>query len=111
MIVSWLVKWLKCRLNVRRGAKFLDKKYPGWYDKLATQELTMESIYLDVDSFMHCVVGTLYGNYLKGLDILMIDSAEEAYHYGVYSEDVLDEVPLLNLFWKKEILKRARKNR
>jgi hypothetical protein len=46
-------------VRVRRGAALLDQVRPGWWRKIATDRLAM-------DSCDACILGQLYGGYLRG---------------------------------------------
>lgn len=48
------------RTRVDRGAKFLDKVMPFWYEKINTNTLNMHSN-------THCIIGQLSGDYGFGL--------------------------------------------
>lgn len=47
--------------NAARGARLLDKKCPGWYDKVDLSSLDMRSL-------CNCMLGQLYGDFMKGVD-------------------------------------------
>ena len=46
--------------RVRRGAKCLDKEFPGWYDRIDLDTFRMED-------GNRCVLGKLYGSYQTGM--------------------------------------------
>lgn len=85
--------------RVRRGAKLLDKKMPGWYRKVKLTTLDM--------SYCHeCVLGQTHGHYfdgMQGLDVSLGNSSR----YG-FSDAQDKNFPKLDLLWKAEI--RARRS-
>jgi len=52
--------------RVKRGVRLLDKKIPDWRSQLEATKLDMSSCY-------NCVLGQLYGEYLRGLEVLNIE--------------------------------------
>lgn len=77
------VKW-----RVARGVKLLDKRMPGWDERINLHRL-------DMGNGTHCVLGQLYGDYYRGLDVLLGDNSNSnGYHYAFntyfLTSDVLD---------------------
>lgn len=56
--------------RVERGAALLDRKAPGWRDRVAPGDL-------DMDSCERCVVGQALGEYCVGIEILGVDAEIE----------------------------------
>lgn len=55
MIARYLRPWL--------GARFMDRRQPGWYRKINTRQL-------HIAHSDRCVLGQLYGDYYRGLRVL-----------------------------------------
>lgn len=103
-------------VQARRGARLLDKRIPGWHNKINTEELKMDSCY-------RCVLGQIYGFYTRGLHQVFgstADDREELEHeevlYGfvaLNSEmfDGIHEYEVLTATWKAEILKRREREK
>ena len=51
-------------LAVNRGARQLDEIEPGWWARITSNRLAM-------DSCDRCVMGQLYGGYVEGLRVLL----------------------------------------
>lgn len=67
------------RQRVERGAAMLDKKRrsPAWRGKIDLETLAIED-------GCRCVLGQLYGNYVKGEERLgLITDADKAIHLGL----------------------------
>lgn len=83
-------------MYVQKGIKLLDEKYPGWENEIDISKLQMMN-------HKNCIVGQLFGDYLRGLKILGF-------------EDVWSGSPGLYSFagnkniWIQEILKKRTEN-
>jgi hypothetical protein len=87
--------------NASRGAKLLDVRCPGWFERINTETLDMPDGY-------HCILGQLYAGYWNGVKILGFDSHNcQAVAHGftlpyksmASDEDVSEEWALLDLAW------------
>jgi hypothetical protein len=63
--------------NVRRGAELLDERLPGWRKAIDPDAL-------DMSDGCDCILGAIFGDYDKGLDVLGLDPLREAQRYGFY---------------------------
>lgn len=86
--------------RAERGAALLDKRKPGWRDRVSTT-------WLDVSSVQNCPLGQTYGHYSTGKkELFGSDSWEETTAHGFTvskSEAVLDlhgNYKLLTEAWK-----------
>ena len=93
--------------RVQRGAKLLDKKMPGWEDKIHWQ--------LWMWSNSSCVLGQTFGNYFQGLQALglPLDQAVELGFTqkedgGTWSQRAASWSKL-GQYWEREIKKRRQK--
>ena len=59
--LSYAAQIIKNR--VIKGAKFLDTKMPGWYNKIDISRL-------NINNSCNCIIGQLYGNFWEELDIV-----------------------------------------
>lgn len=69
--------------RVRAGAALLDDVSPGWW-----RHVDVEC--LDMDHCVRCVLGQVFGNYLRGADLLHIDPQEYGFDVDVpygFNED------------------------
>lgn len=90
-----------------RGGTFLDVQNPGWYNRI-------DCASLDIGSGQHCVLGQLYGNFIKGLYALRLfnDGGSILDHiadYGFGSHVAFndhDRFGQLNEQWREVIAKR-----
>lgn len=94
------------RSRVSRGAKFLDKKEPGWYNKVNPD-------ILDIRSETNCVLGQIYRRYISGLVQLNLYGTGKKVSYGFTPnctgiDNIYRLSGLLNKYWRKEILKRRK---
>ena len=71
--------------RVLAGRLLLDKKYPGWREKINVDRLRMEDE-------RNCLLGQLFGTFRKGLAALGLDIGKPCAHlYGFTAEqDVAD---------------------
>lgn len=98
-----------------KGAAFLDEKNPGWCKKIKLEEL-------ELANGDHCVLGQLYGTYVKGGELLFSTSLEDEgfgklnHHgsrYGFFTsthsslDDNHQVYDILQEQWIKEIQKRC----
>jgi len=92
--------------KVLRGARLLDKKYPGWEKKISLPEL-------DLNSCEVCVLGQLYGIYETGLGQVFEDGDRsdgfKRYHYGFSDLGTKDRMRHLTQVWGRLILSRLAK--
>jgi len=100
----------RLRLNVERGANFLDTQCRQW-------EQLIDLDTLDVDSASCCVLGQLYGGYVNAI-VIMLDGNPIGFSTGIgglrwdiahgfFVESCTDEaVAATNNYWKIEIGKR-----
>ena len=60
----------KTQERVQRGIAFLDRNAPGWRDKidLAT---------LDLVNCKRCVIGQIFGEYVKGVNVILGEAGRE----------------------------------
>lgn len=91
MVLIGTAQW-----GASRGARFLDKKDPGWFTKIDTR-------ILDISDGRACVLGQLYGYYTTGCKKLGIGFGK-AMSYG-FELLLLGSV---NKAWQKEIAARRR---
>lgn len=61
--------------RVARGVKLLDKRMPGWDNRIDLYRLDMED-------YRHCVLGQLYGAYHRGIYSLFGQKARRLYVIG-----------------------------
>lgn len=59
--LSYAAQIIKNR--VIKGAKFLDTKMPGWYNKIDISRF-------NINNPCNCIIGQLYGDFWKELDIV-----------------------------------------
>lgn len=80
--------------RVLKGCELLDKKHPGWADKIDLETF-------DLQSGAFCVIGQVYGDYsrigdlLPGAHVEDILPIEEAHGFAVTSEN--DDGPVWDL--------------
>lgn len=79
--------------RVDRGARFLDEKEPGWWDKIDLETLNMKNCYL-------CILGQLTGDYFIN-KYFRIDKADLG-----FTQPEKEQWLELGRLWKAEILKR-----
>lgn len=98
--------------RVEKGAKFLDRNVPDWYN--GRHKIDLEC--LDLSSPSSCVLGQVYkiNGYSRGLVRLKLDDAQAMAYgfeaYGVISRLTLDdEYALLTRHWRREIRSRRKK--
>ena len=81
--------------RVAAGVKLLDKKSPGWRERVSVNDLSVRSTY-------NCVLGQAFGHYGRGLKALGLDYISSGRPYGFYAEDNedLEEWKALDLAWR-----------
>ncbi len=101
---------------VNRGAKLLDKEYPGWEKKINLTKL-------DTSDYQCCVLGQLYGDFELGLirlDLLDSFIEDKVSYYGFYPYDFLSNddyqfeiktIKYSNALWKSAIKTRRNKTK
>lgn len=82
--------------RVRRGAKWLDKHYPGWEELVNPDKI-------DLGSPTMCVLGQIYGRFYDGLISLRIMNQYVQHGYAGKDEIGLTES------WKREIRTRRKR--
>ncbi len=114
--------------KVQKGVAWLDETQPGWYNRIALDELRLESS-------RHCICGQLFGDYMSrplevgespedygftveledsiwSSDILSTCDCEDCVNRREQGEDLLFEVPpfygelawkTLDLLWSEEV--------
>jgi hypothetical protein len=92
---------------VKAGAALLDERQPGWY-------LEIDLPTLRVASCDTCILGQVFGSYLKGTNILgLTDSGpsehgfDQAIEVGV-SMNPAEQFEILDKLWKQEVRRRTR---
>lgn len=88
----------RSRENVGSGAALLDQKRPGWYREIDLDQLEM-------GSDTKCVLGQLYGEYIKGRYTLTLLGKTFVYGFNTTLEDYKS----LQLMWEEEIRSRLQK--
>lgn len=92
------MSYTQCHQVVADQAKLLDRKRPGWYNKV-------NAVTLDQASAHRCVLGQVYGSYYEGLKALQLISAPDTdgfdggKHYGVRTWNAAEETHA----WREEI--------
>lgn len=71
--------------RVERGAEWLDKRTPGWEDRIFLEEFNM-------DSAFHCVLGQVYGNFFTFVTRKRLfgdarESIDWAVDHGFFAEE------------------------
>jgi len=87
------------RTRARAGARLLDKRAPGWVDRIDSRRL-------NIHSYHNCALGQTYGSFGIGMAVLNLD-AVTATKYGF--ADIDDEYAALTEAWKVEVYDRKRK--
>lgn len=62
--------------RVRAGVALLDEQSPRWWKHV-------DVACLDMDHCLRCVLGQVFGNYLRGADMLEIDPQQYGFDVGV----------------------------
>lgn len=91
--------------RVASGMELLDEKIPGW-----TKKIELESLNI---AFSHdCILGQLFGNYLRGLRHLSLKEGDNfGFDSGEHASDETIYITQSDLIeaWKNAIRKRRRK--
>ena len=83
--------------RVERGAALLDKRMPGWAERIDLEMFVLADC-------KRCVLGQLGGHYWGGLDELKLSSRDGAEHgFDVYAPETHDA---LEQDWRLAILSR-----
>lgn len=82
-----------------KGAAILDAHRQGWW-------LLIEEDSLDLLSQHNCILGQVYGSYIRGLDALEWDVARNVEHYGFCPSLQPGAPALLKRAWLAEVAKR-----
>lgn len=87
--------------RVRKGAKLLDKEYPGW-------EKRIDLSILDLESTCDCILGQLYGGYGAGLEALLAGNQQKAANLAFGGYKSYRKSPWLTMTrtWAKAIFNR-----
>jgi hypothetical protein len=86
--------------EVARGIALLDKRTPGWRERLDPDRLAIASC-------EDCVLGQLYGDYFDGREALhgnmpLVDAFDWAVDHGFTSENPSGE-PALTAAWRRAL--------
>lgn len=105
--LSRLATIIKSR--VARGAKFLDKIEPGWYNKIDVSKF-------DIEDGCDCILGQVYGDFWNAVERVFKaykSDRKAAISHGFLQDDIYlngntvvydtSTVPLLEEFWILEI--------
>lgn len=83
--------------RVRAGVSLLDEQVPNWWNRIDLDEL-------DIGSCYNCVLGQLFGGFIKGWNSLRLKFNIEDYGFSYSTFEILSSVPeLLTKEWKKQI--------
>lgn len=82
--------------NVERGARLLDEKNPGWAEKVNLDTLAMGSCNV-------CVLGNVYGHYLKGCSNLGLQRCETKHGFYIEVISSSKDWDVLADLWREEI--------
>lgn len=77
--LRWIADSLKLTDRYERGARLLDRRCPGWYERIDITKL-------DMKSGQYCVLGQLFGSFMRGLRKLGIED-EVPYGFNYYTEE------------------------
>lgn len=91
----------KTQERVERGAALLDERLPGW-----AQEIYVEN--LDLSDSCDCVLGQLFGDYLKGVRVLGLadETWAEPARLGFHRPDRRTQWETLSRAWRSLIARR-----
>ena len=88
--------------QVAAGARKLDEVVPGWH-------LRVDLNKLDMQHTSNCVLGQVYGGYMKGLDRLNLRVDEPSWTYG-FTTFMGDDIDVwgknADHYWREEIEQR-----
>lgn len=79
--------------RVRKGAEFLEKKYPGWLDKIDLDTL-------DMYNPKKCVLGQLFGFYGRE-----VASKLEKRGFDILDDEPVEHYSMLTKAWRDKILR------
>lgn len=86
---------VKVSRKIRRAARMLDRKWPGWEYEVNLGKLQMRSAY-------RCVLGQLYGTYELGLSLEGLGLRPSLRHHRAFRAEASDDE------WAREISRRRR---
>lgn len=95
----------RLKMTASAGAELLDEQYPGWFWKVDTGTLMMETTKC-------CVLGQLYGDYHAGIFELELERTSDHTKYGFRLDDTVMPQEYhktwlaLDEAWESEINKR-----
>lgn len=90
-----LLEAADARERVAKGAALLDERLPGWWNKVDTKNL-------DTGDLDHCVLGQLYGDYVRGiLSLLGLVAPDRPSGLGFDMKTNLVQPPNMTL-WRRE---------
>jgi hypothetical protein len=91
--------------RVARGAALLDEKQPGWASKLNFDIFNIDGCY-------SCVLGQVFGHYVRGLDFLQQGNNFSVEHGFITERDkgepVMEETRYLEVAWAAETVRRLK---
>jgi hypothetical protein len=64
-----------CEQAVAKGARLLDRRYPGWECRIDTEML-------NIGNSTNCICGQLYGEYNKGVEALGIPDVDGEFGFS-----------------------------
>lgn len=89
--------------RAEKGAATMDKRLPGWYQKIDRDRLNLENYY-------NCILGQCFKGYYPGMQALELNGDEET-QLGFYLENAEKRhYPLLTACWTKLINERLANN-
>jgi hypothetical protein len=97
-------------MSIAAGAAVLDQHVPGWRDRIDTDTLDLANCHA-------CVLGQLYGNFIRGLEVVgpagtsltakTLCAAEHGFYaVGAGDDDLHQEYQQLTDGWREEIARR-----
>lgn len=92
---------MKMKFRVRKGAKLLDEKKPGWADEINPDRL-------DLSSGLMCIVGQTFGEFSRGVADLGVEDNDYKYGFDTDPLDEDDSYADLDEAWLKQINKRSK---
>lgn len=84
--------------NVEKGVHLLNEKCPGWFEKIDLEKLFMQSC-------DECVLGQLFGNFIKGTGILLPGASAIDFGFSISAYNFRDsDWSALREEWIKQIV-------
>lgn len=77
--------------RMEKGRDLLDQRTPDWRTKVNLSTFNIATL--------QCILGQVYGNYMKGLDELNI---AYGYGHGFYANSA-NEAMAMNTWWKEQV--------